>query len=184
MLTRSVLTVRCIFAGRVQRFANGATSFRPFTADVEPDPLSCYLSVRAPCRRSHQTVRAEEVKPQVTGHIFSALVAQWIEHLTTDQKVGGSSPSERANEVLVAGQVPIPGSRMTSPHQPANAHTPDFVVLIPEFLVAEDGNGKLVVRGTTPLRRLAARAADQAGNPVSVARLFATHTSAPSDDTA
>ena len=30
-----------------------------------------------------------------------ALVAQWIEHLTTDQKVGGSSPSERADEVLV-----------------------------------------------------------------------------------
>ena len=26
-----------------------------------------------------------------------ALVAQWIEHLTTDQKVGGSSPSKRAN---------------------------------------------------------------------------------------
>ena len=25
-----------------------------------------------------------------------ALVAQWIEHLTTDQKVGGSSPSRRA----------------------------------------------------------------------------------------
>jgi hypothetical protein len=25
-----------------------------------------------------------------------ALVAQWIEHLTTDQKVGGSSPSKRA----------------------------------------------------------------------------------------
>ena len=26
-----------------------------------------------------------------------ALVAQWIEHLTTDQKVGGSSPFERAS---------------------------------------------------------------------------------------
>lgn len=25
------------------------------------------------------------------------LVAQWIEHLTSDQRVGGSSPSERAN---------------------------------------------------------------------------------------
>ena len=31
-----------------------------------------------------------------------ALVAQWIEHLTTDQKVGGSSPSERAEEVQVS----------------------------------------------------------------------------------
>jgi hypothetical protein len=27
----------------------------------------------------------------------TALVAQRIEHLTTDQKVGGSSPSERAS---------------------------------------------------------------------------------------
>ena len=27
----------------------------------------------------------------------NALVAQWIEHLTTDQKVGGSSPFERAS---------------------------------------------------------------------------------------
>jgi len=25
-----------------------------------------------------------------------AFVAQWIEHLTSDQRVGGSSPSERA----------------------------------------------------------------------------------------
>ncbi len=32
----------------------------------------------------------------------SALVAQRIEHLTTDQKVGGSSPSERAT--AAAGQ--------------------------------------------------------------------------------
>ena len=30
-----------------------------------------------------------------------ALVAQWIEHLTTDQKVGGSNPSERA-EIFVS----------------------------------------------------------------------------------
>ena len=26
---------------------------------------------------------------------FQALVAQWIEHLTTDQKVVGSTPAER-----------------------------------------------------------------------------------------
>jgi hypothetical protein len=32
----------------------------------------------------------------LTGHIDLALVAQRIEHLTTDQKVGGSNPSERA----------------------------------------------------------------------------------------
>ena len=38
---------------------------------------------------------AAETKPQVRGQI-SALVAQRIEHLTTDQKVGGSNPSPRA----------------------------------------------------------------------------------------
>ncbi len=37
----------------------------------------------------------------------TALVAQRIEHLTTDQKVGGSSPSERAIET--AGQSLIRG---------------------------------------------------------------------------
>ena len=31
------------------------------------------------------------------GRTEPALVAQWIEHLTTDQKVGGSTPSERAD---------------------------------------------------------------------------------------
>src|SRR3979409_1336511 len=40
------------------------------------------------------------VKCQVTSR-FLALVAQRIEHLTTDQKVGGSSPSERAASVQV-----------------------------------------------------------------------------------
>jgi hypothetical protein len=35
-------------------------------------------------------------EPQVDNSI-PALVAQRIEHLTTDQKVGGSSPSERAS---------------------------------------------------------------------------------------
>jgi hypothetical protein len=33
----------------------------------------------------------------------AALVAQWIEHLTTDQKVGGSSPSKRTRAVQVRG---------------------------------------------------------------------------------
>ena len=42
------------------------------------------------------------VKMQVKRS-FPALVAQWIEHLTTDQKVGGSSPSERAASVQVRG---------------------------------------------------------------------------------
>ena len=34
-------------------------------------------------------------RPRYTQII--ALVAQWIEHLTTDQKVVGSTPAERAN---------------------------------------------------------------------------------------
>src|SRR5207248_2827537 len=38
-----------------------------------------------------------------------ALVAQWIEHLTTDQKVGGSSPSERAESAQ--GQKPEKSTR-------------------------------------------------------------------------
>ena len=33
----------------------------------------------------------------------SAPVAQWIEHLTTDQKVGGSSPSGRADAASASG---------------------------------------------------------------------------------
>ena len=46
-------------------------------------------------------------KPLVRG-INPALVAQRIEHLTTDQKVGGSSPSERAGNG--AGRRPAPRS--------------------------------------------------------------------------
>ena len=36
--------------------------------------------------------------PEVSG--FPAFVAQRIEHLTTDQKVGGSSPSKRTRGLL------------------------------------------------------------------------------------
>jgi hypothetical protein len=49
---------------------------------------------------------------QVNGpaqlHSFAhpALVAQWIEHLTTDQKVGGSNPSERAENTHVTDGLP------------------------------------------------------------------------------
>ncbi len=52
-----------------------------------------------------------------------ALVAQWIERLTTDQKVGGSTPSERTREVLAGGyfclRVPVgagpSGAVLTNP---------------------------------------------------------------------
>src|ERR1700691_5960260 len=42
-----------------------------------------------------------------------ALVAQRIEHLTTDQKVGGSSPSERASVMSVSRA--RPGDRPARP---------------------------------------------------------------------
>ncbi len=44
-------------------------------------------------------------RPRWYHRFFRALVAQWIEHLTTDQKVGGSNPSERAGNVQVRGHV-------------------------------------------------------------------------------
>src|SRR5258707_11248781 len=40
---------------------------------------------------------------RLSGHL--ALVAQRIEHLTTDQKVGGSSPSERASKLAGQGSI-------------------------------------------------------------------------------
>ena len=45
----------------------------------------------------------------------SALVAQRIEHLTTDQKVGGSSPSERAQ---LTGPLPAWQRAFPSPWEP------------------------------------------------------------------
>ena len=48
----------------------------------------------APLTQPGQTLEPEPPTRYITAH---ALVAQWIEHLTTDQKVGGSSPPERAN---------------------------------------------------------------------------------------
>src|SRR5215469_16278903 len=47
---------------------------------------------------------------RLSGH--PALVAQRIEHLTTDQKVGGSSPSERAQ---VNGPYPLLGGAFFVP---------------------------------------------------------------------
>ena len=52
--------------------------------------------------------RSSEPTRVYTGSL-PALVAQWIEHLTTDQKVGGSSPSERAEEV----QMSAPATALT-----------------------------------------------------------------------
>jgi hypothetical protein len=48
-----------------------------------------------PCAGAGAAGRHQET-PAVQYAAVSALVAQRIEHLTTDQKVGGSSPSERA----------------------------------------------------------------------------------------
>ena len=62
-----------------------------------------------------------------------ALVAQWIEHLTTDQKVGGSSPSKRANLTKISRlrevfQFPVTAQEAIIP-QPS--------VLAPSFLKHE-----------------------------------------------
>src|SRR5258707_13070728 len=60
---------------------------------------------------------------RLSGHL--ALVAQRIEHLTTDQKVGGSSPSERAT--IVAGQ----GLALSSCHRPWKIIQAGLVTLLP-----------------------------------------------------
>src|SRR5260221_9744440 len=49
---------------------------------------------RGPRELSLEATRRPRWCRRLSGHL--ALVAQRIEHLTTDQKVGGSSPSERA----------------------------------------------------------------------------------------
>jgi hypothetical protein len=56
------------------------------------------ISVRlTPCRSPVDASAGPlQAKVPYTIRGSSALVAQRIEHLTTDQKVGGSSPSERA----------------------------------------------------------------------------------------
>ena len=53
-----------------------------------------------------------EIGVAYTGRL-QALVAQWIEHLTTDQKVGGSTPSERAEKLQVR-----PGLRVVTRRSP------------------------------------------------------------------
>jgi hypothetical protein len=55
--------------------------------------VRCF-SVQSGMRRSPSPAK---LSPHHTTVHLLAPVAQWIEHLTTDQKVGGSSPSGRAN---------------------------------------------------------------------------------------
>ena len=48
----------------------------------------------------------------------NAFVAQRIEHLTTDQKVGGSSPSKRTNKKpREIGAFLLPGEKQTAPRK-------------------------------------------------------------------
>jgi hypothetical protein len=54
------------------------------------------VSDQALLRVSHEPACAIELPSRRRGAVI-APVAQWIEHLTSDQKVGGSSPSGRAN---------------------------------------------------------------------------------------
>src|SRR5258708_18836283 len=96
-------------------------------------------------------------KPQVDNSRL-ALVAQRIEHLTTDQKVGGSSPSERATTAAGQGLVLSRGSNCQDlwircltvlPARPCRPHSDlDVAVAVPGyFLHAEplvEGHGTLV----------------------------------------
>jgi hypothetical protein len=50
--------------------------------------------------------RAHRLDCALAASAAPALVAQWIEHLTTDQKVGGSSPSERTGKVQLKDYFP------------------------------------------------------------------------------
>ena len=56
----------------------------------------------------HRTTPFRGVNTRSQAH-FPALVAQRIEHLTTDQKVGGSNPSERARYVQVRALPSVAG---------------------------------------------------------------------------
>src|SRR4029078_8047928 len=69
-----------------------------------------------------------------------ALVAQWTEHLTTDQKVGGSSPSERASDqrkccLAMMSRVPstaVDGNRLAVRVQEGLHPVGDDAILPPE----------------------------------------------------
>lgn len=75
-----------------------------------PTPARCLSQPRIPTPPDRSTARPNPAKPPIGTHPPSpcivtqrcpALVAQRIEHLTTDQKVGGSNPSERASKPQV-----------------------------------------------------------------------------------
>src|SRR5262249_39813892 len=71
------------------------------------DPSTTARTSSSPC--SFRTGRRNEPCPTL---LSPALVAQWIEHLTTDQKVGGSNPSERANEAATLAELAEPNVRI------------------------------------------------------------------------
>src|SRR5690625_6866904 len=72
----------------------------------------------------------------VGPHRGRAPVAQWIEHLTTDQKVGGSSPSGRAGRR--PGTVTVPGlSRIC--RRPADIRALTSVLPTPAAVAVELG---------------------------------------------
>src|SRR5690349_15722724 len=97
----------------------------------------------------HLCRRATASRPRLDGARYDerpAPVAQWIEHLTTDQKVGGSTPSRRATRCNGAGNAPLArGPKVPGVPGPSS---PGFPRFIPEagcmgtrVLVVEDEPG-------------------------------------------
>src|SRR5712664_1577522 len=69
-----------------------------------PNPEKLYVKGGGLARRAVQGPSDPRGPRGVVDCRALALVAQRIEHLTTDQKVGGSSPSERATDVFTFHQ--------------------------------------------------------------------------------
>src|SRR5680860_951585 len=65
--------------------------------DLDPDPGPLGFPYNVVARFRHRRASALTFTGSTRRFDRYALVAQRIEHLTTDQKAGGSNPSERAN---------------------------------------------------------------------------------------
>jgi hypothetical protein len=108
-------------AGRasLQAIGRGRRSTdQPYGENDGPRPLESPLGSPQD-RRGHALLSYAPPGGSLNGQVTTtnpALVAQWIEHLTTDQKVGGSSPSERASKG--AGQKAVLASRSWSNESP------------------------------------------------------------------
>jgi hypothetical protein len=90
---------RCEMPRSTQRtgFAVGTQRARRSAAPAAARPLATPLA--APQRRLDRRLLPTRREGAIIAAGRSAPVAQWIEHLTSDQAVGGSSPSRRASQL-------------------------------------------------------------------------------------